>query len=76
MLARMIGLIQSVTQNVKVVGPPEKYAQFGCEMVSDRWPGAGALGGIITALKNEAESRAPSEWNLIVSCDMPYRYGR
>jgi molybdopterin-guanine dinucleotide biosynthesis protein A len=72
MLARMIGLIQSATKSAKVVGPPEKYAQFGSEMVSDRWAGEGPLGGIITALEDAAKSTADSGWNLIVSCDMPF----
>jgi molybdenum cofactor guanylyltransferase len=70
MLGRMIALLQSVAKNVKVVGAPEKYAKFEREMVSDRWPGEGPLGGIITALEDAAKSS--SEWNLMVSCDMPF----
>ena len=58
MLGRMIELLQSVAKNVKVVGAPEKYAQFEREMVSDRWPGEGPLGGIITALEDAAKSPA------------------
>jgi molybdopterin-guanine dinucleotide biosynthesis protein A len=72
MLGRMIALLQSVANNVKVVGAPEKYAQFEREMVSDRWPGDGPLGGIITALDNSGKSAARTEWNVIVSCDMPF----
>src|SRR5207237_1938260 len=30
------------------------------------------LGGIITALEDTAEGSANGEWNLIVSCDMPF----
>src|SRR5262245_27297040 len=39
-------------------------------VVQDRWPGEGALGGILTALHNAYErDRA---WSVIVSCDMPF----
>jgi molybdenum cofactor guanylyltransferase len=72
MLGRMTGLLQGVAKNVKVVGAAEKYSQFEREMVSDRWPGEGPLGGIITALEDAARNSATSGWNVIVSCDMPF----
>ena len=72
MLARMIELLQSVTKQVKVVGAPEKYADFAVAIVADRWPGEGPLGGIITALEDAVKSAERGEWNLIVSCDMPF----
>ena len=72
MLGRMIALLHSVTKNVKVVGAPEKYAQFERKMVSDQWPREGPLGGIITALQDSALSAGQPEWSLIVSCDMPF----
>jgi len=75
MLERMIELLQRVTKQVKIVAPPAKYDAFAAEIVQDRWPGEGPLGGIITALKDAAKSPAVCEWNLIVSCDMPFLTG-
>jgi len=72
MLERMIELLQGVTRAVKIVGVPGKYAAFGAEIVEDRWPGEGPLGGIITALEDADRSATRPEWNLIVSCDMPF----
>ena len=72
MLARMIELLLPVTNQVKVVAAPVKYATFKVEIVEDRWPGEGPLGGIVTALEDAAKSPVKCEWNLIVSCDMPF----
>jgi molybdenum cofactor guanylyltransferase len=72
MIARMIELLQSVTRQVKIVAVPSKYDAFGAEIVEDRWPGEGPLGGIITALEDAAQSASRLEWNLVVSCDMPF----
>jgi molybdopterin-guanine dinucleotide biosynthesis protein A len=72
MLARMIQLLQSVPMEVKVIAARGRYSSFGAEIAEDRWPGQGPLGGIITALEDAAKSAAPPEWNLIVSCDMPF----
>jgi len=71
MLKRMIELLRQVTKEVKIVAT-NKYAAFGVTMVEDRWPGEGPLGGIITALEDAAMSAARPEWNLILSCDMPF----
>lgn len=72
MLVRMIYLLQSVSAKVKLVVPPGKYSNYDMEMVADQWPGEGPLGGIITALEDAARNAEKSEWNLIVSCDMPF----
>lgn len=75
MLKRMIEVVRSVTRQMKIVATPGKYDAFGVEIVEDRWPGEGPLGGIITALEDAARSTAPPEWNLILSCDMPFLTG-
>lgn len=72
MLARMVELLRGVTKEAKVVAVHGKYEGFGVEIVEDRWPGEGPLGGIITALEDAAGSAARAEWNLILSCDMPF----
>ncbi len=72
MIVRMSELVRSVTGQMKVVAAPGKYEAFGVEIVEDRWPGAGPLGGIITALEDAARSAVRPEWNLILSCDMPF----
>jgi molybdenum cofactor guanylyltransferase len=72
MLERMIGLLQRVTNRVKLVATPSKYSGFGAEIIEDGWPGEGPLGGIITALEDAGKSPPHCGWNLIVSCDMPF----
>ncbi len=72
MLERMIELLRGVTTQVKIVAAPGKYSAFGTEIIEDQWPGEGPLGGIITTLEDAAKSSAPADWNLIVSCDMPF----
>ena len=72
MLDRMIQLLRIATGKVKLVAPPGKYAGYDAEIVADQWPGEGPLGGIITALEDAAKSSRKGEWNLMVSCDMPF----
>jgi molybdopterin-guanine dinucleotide biosynthesis protein A len=72
MLARMMKLMRGATKDLKLVAAPEKYVEFEIQLLADRWPGEGPLGGIITALEDAAASTARPEWNLIVSCDMPF----
>jgi len=72
MLTRMCELLKGATSTVHVVAAPSKYASLGIEAVADRWPGEGPLGGIITALQRTEEDGPQNEWNLIVSCDMPF----
>jgi molybdenum cofactor guanylyltransferase len=72
MLERMIELLRGVSKQVKIVAAPGKYTAFRTEIVEDRWPGQGPLGGIITALEDSADSTARCPWNLILSCDMPF----
>jgi molybdopterin-guanine dinucleotide biosynthesis protein A len=72
MLARMIELMESAAGKVKLVALPGKYAGYDVEIVADQWPGEGPLGGIVTALEDATRSSRKVEWNLMVSCDMPF----
>jgi molybdenum cofactor guanylyltransferase len=72
MLVRMCELLRIVASEVTVIADPEKYSSLGLRCLADRWPGAGPLGGIITALEDAGTRDQPPEWNLIVSCDMPF----
>lgn len=72
MLAHMIELLRRCAKEVKLIAAPRNYAGFGAEIVVDRWPGEGPLGGIITALEYAANGDAACDWNLILSCDMPF----
>ena len=72
MLERMIKLLRGVSEQVSIVAGSSKYAAFGADTIEDRWPGEGPLGGIVTALEDAAKRPAHCEWNLIVSCDMPF----
>jgi molybdenum cofactor guanylyltransferase len=72
MLLRMHELLGRVAGNVTVIAAPEKYASLRVKCVADRWPGEGPLGGILTALEDAGARNEKSEWNLIISCDMPF----
>ena len=49
-----------------LVGDPTAYPEFSYPTIADRYPGAGPLGGILTALHHTS-----SDWNLVTACDMP-----
>jgi molybdopterin-guanine dinucleotide biosynthesis protein A len=72
MLARMIELMRSSAPEVRIVSALGRYAGFKTDIVEDRWPGEGPLGGIVTALLHSQEPETTCEWNAIVSCDMPF----
>jgi len=72
MLLRMYDLLRGVAGTVRVVAPRGRYEDLGLQTIEDLWPGEGPLGGIITALLNARESGSGAEWNVILSCDMPF----
>jgi molybdopterin-guanine dinucleotide biosynthesis protein A len=75
-LARLSAMLSEAAPTIAIVGDAQKYGAFGVKCIADRWPGEGPLGGIITALDISGQSLTtetpPSEWNLIIGCDMPF----
>jgi molybdopterin-guanine dinucleotide biosynthesis protein A len=67
MVVRAARLAQPYVASVAIVAPQERYTRLGLRIVPDRWPGAGPLGGIATALGSRS-----AEWNLILGCDLPF----
>jgi molybdopterin-guanine dinucleotide biosynthesis protein A len=67
MVIRAVHLAEPHVASVAVVAPGDRYAAMEMPVLPDRWPGAGPLGGIATAL-----STTSADWNLILGCDLPY----
>jgi molybdopterin-guanine dinucleotide biosynthesis protein A len=72
LLSRMCDLVEASSGSVRVVAPYGRYSDHTFSSIEDRWPDEGPLGGIITALRASEDSGSQREWNLIVSCDMPF----
>ncbi len=68
LLAWVLERLQKQVGRVVLSGTDDaKYARFGCEMVTDRAPGEGPLGGLATAVEV-----ARTEWILTCPGDTPY----
>jgi molybdenum cofactor guanylyltransferase len=72
MLARTTELVRLVCGNVRIVAVAGKYEQVPAEILSDRWPGEGPLGGILTALAEISSNAKTPAWSLMIGCDMPF----
>lgn len=67
-LDRQLAALAPVAQRVFLVGGPvERVGDAGVEVVDDRLPGAGPLGGVYTALRTARTARV-----LVIACDMPF----
>lgn len=75
MLMKVCGMVCEAVGSVSVVAPHGRYQDFDVWITEDLWPGEGPLGGIITALLATAETDGGRDWNLIMSCDMPFLSG-
>lgn len=68
MLKLVIDRVRELSQDVRLIGINRAgYGQFGLPIEADRFPGAGPLGGIATAL-----AACHYGYCLIVACDMPF----
>jgi molybdenum cofactor guanylyltransferase len=70
LLTRATMLLAPLTACVSLVGDPAQSGNLGVPCLADRWPGAGPLGGVATAL---GAARRP--WSMVLACDMPYLTG-
>lgn len=67
-IERQVELLRSVTADVFLVGhDAERFSDLGLPVFADRISGAGALGGILTALESTTADRV-----LVLACDMPF----
>ena len=64
---RQIEILYKVADDVLIVANDQTYKFLGVPVVSDLIPGAGAMGGIYTAL-----TVAKTKQVLAVACDMPF----
>jgi molybdenum cofactor guanylyltransferase len=65
---RQLEVLRQVADPVFLVaGPHREFHESGLDVVPDLVPGAGAIGGIYTALAS-----SPRDRTIIVACDMPY----
>jgi molybdenum cofactor guanylyltransferase len=67
LLKHMINLIEPMCDRVVISGQNSDYTSFGVEMIADLYSNCGPIAGIFSALKYSV-----SDWNLIVSVDVPF----
>jgi molybdopterin-guanine dinucleotide biosynthesis protein A len=66
-IERQLDVLRAVAAPIYAVTSPEGETEGGLDLVRDRFPGRGALGGIYTAI-----DASPHERVLVVGCDMPF----
>ena len=72
LVQRVISRMRQVGRSLRVVvNHPERAAELDLpddiHAATDRYPGMGSLGGILTGLM-----AAPTEWSTFCACDMPF----
>jgi len=67
MIERQVRLLRSVCGSVAVLGPPEEFRSTAVPVFADEFAGQGPLAGLYTGLL-----RTHTEYNLFLSCDLPF----
>ena len=67
LLKHMINLIEPLCDIVVISGQNSGYSSFGVEIVPDLFTQCGPIAGIYSSLKHSV-----SDWNLLVSVDVPF----
>ena len=70
-IERQLEALSAVANPVYAVSSRDREGEGGLEVVRDRYPQCGALGGICTAIEASPHDRV-----LIVGCDMPFLNSR
>lgn len=70
LLTRMAALLVPLVAQITLLGNPIQFDKFGYPVVEDKWPDAGPLGAIATAI-----AAASEPWSFILACDLPYLTG-
>lgn len=58
--------VRQITNDIHLVTGNKAYAEFGYPLLEDIYKNKGPVGGIHTALED-----SNTDWNLILSCDIP-----
>ena len=66
-IERQLESLSAVADPIYAVSSADGSAENGLDLVRDRLPGSGALGGIYTAI-----AASPHDRVLVVGCDMPF----
>jgi molybdopterin-guanine dinucleotide biosynthesis protein A len=67
LIARVASVLAAVADEVIIVANDPKYDSLGLQVVRDRYPTGGALGGIATGV-----GAATHDTVLVAACDMPF----
>jgi len=68
LIESIIERLRQLSQEVIIVAnETDRYEEFEATLVSDVYPGKGALGGIYSGVM-----RASNSYSLVVACDMPF----
>ncbi len=70
LLERAVTTLAALTPRVLLAcGAQERYGEFGLPLVADRYPDAGPLAGLESALASA--TAAGEEWLVVLACDLP-----